>query len=223
MNKNSYLLYYNAISAVIWVYIFYKALVDEITYYGENSTNLIAEKENNIYITHKYHDYPHEFLCRVQLANSVIEIVHVLTGLVRTPLSITLIQAFSRMVITLGVCWYLPDSPANYNIHTFNALSFAWSLAEIIRYSFYASKIITRDSPPPYIVWVRYSAFLVLYPLGLYGEMATIYQSIPAAPTTGYKTWLYINLASYLPLFPQLYLHMLLQRKKVLGSKPKVM
>jgi len=53
----------------------------------------------------------------------------------------------------------------------------AWSLSEIIRYSFYACKEL---GGVPYVVeWVRYSGFIVLYPIGVASELTMIYRGLP--------------------------------------------
>lgn len=111
----------------------------------------------------------------------------------------------------------------------------------------------------------RYTFFIVLYPMGVAGELLTIYAALPYVQKTGlysvtlpnkynfsfdYYTFLILTMVSYIPrksvfiymlfpcskistlmsltdlyrnmsslstVFPQLYFHMLRQRKKVLG------
>ncbi|XDV30184.1 hypothetical protein PO909_033154 [Leuciscus waleckii] len=78
----------------------------------------------------------------------------------------------------------------------------------------------------------RYTFFIVLYPMGVSGELLTIYAALPYVQKTGlysitlpnkynfsfdYHTFLILIMISYIPLFPQLYFHMMRQRKKVLG------
>ncbi|GFP82359.1 probable very-long-chain (3r)-3-hydroxyacyl-coa dehydratase [Phtheirospermum japonicum] len=53
----------------------------------------------------------------------------------------------------------------------------AWSLSEVIRYSHYALNCI--GSPPNWITFIRYNAFIVLYPIGVFpGESFAILLSI---------------------------------------------
>uniref|UniRef100_A0A8C5NA21 Very-long-chain (3R)-3-hydroxyacyl-CoA dehydratase n=1 Tax=Gouania willdenowi TaxID=441366 RepID=A0A8C5NA21_GOUWI len=106
----------------------------------------------------------------------------------------------------------------------------AWTVTEIIRYSFYTFSLLNHL---PYLIkWARYTFFFVLYPMGVTGELLTIYAALPHAQKTGlysvtlpnkynfsfdYHSFLIIVMVSYIPLFPQLYFHMVRQRKKVLG------
>ncbi|RXN31366.1 very-long-chain (3R)-3-hydroxyacyl- dehydratase 2 [Labeo rohita] len=106
----------------------------------------------------------------------------------------------------------------------------AWTVTEIIRYSFYTFSLLNHL---PYLIkWARYTFFIVLYPMGVAGELLTIYAALPYVQKTGlysitlpnkynfsfdYHTFLILIMISYIPLFPQLYFHMMRQRKKVLG------
>ncbi|XP_070264165.1 very-long-chain (3R)-3-hydroxyacyl-CoA dehydratase 1 isoform X1 [Myotis yumanensis] len=80
----------------------------------------------------------------------------------------------------------------------------------------------------------RYNFFIILYPVGVAGELLTIYAALPYVKKTGmfsirlpnkynisfdYYYFLLITMASYIPLFPQLYFHMLRQRRKVLHGE----
>ncbi|XP_073857252.1 very-long-chain (3R)-3-hydroxyacyl-CoA dehydratase 1 isoform X5 [Macaca fascicularis] len=79
-----------------------------------------------------------------------------------------------------------------------------------------------------------YNFFIILYPVGVAGELLTIYAALPYVKKTGmfsirlpnkynvsfdYYYFLLITMASYIPLFPQLYFHMLRQRRKVLHGE----
>ncbi|KAL8183162.1 UNVERIFIED_CONTAM: Very-long-chain (3R)-3-hydroxyacyl-CoA dehydratase 2 [Gekko kuhli] len=106
----------------------------------------------------------------------------------------------------------------------------AWTITEIIRYSFYTFSLLNHL---PYLIkWARYTLFIVLYPMGVSGELLTIYAALPFVRQSGlysislpnkynfsfdYYTFLILIMMSYIPLFPQLYFHMLHQRRKVLS------
>lgn len=81
-----------------------------------------------------------------------------------------------------------------------------------------------------------YTTFIVLYPTGVTGELLCLWWAqsyaqknkiwsieLPNASnfTFSYYYFLWIVMLLYIPLFPQLYLHMFALRKKVLG-KPNV-
>nr|GMD64470.1 very-long-chain (3R)-3-hydroxyacyl-CoA dehydratase 2 [Ipomoea batatas] len=54
----------------------------------------------------------------------------------------------------------------------------AWSISEVIRYSHYALNCIS--TPPHLVTYLRYTAFIVLYPIGVGpGEMWLMYQALP--------------------------------------------
>jgi very-long-chain (3R)-3-hydroxyacyl-CoA dehydratase len=108
-------------------------------------------------------------------------------------------------------------------------LSFAWSISEIVRYPFYIlnslAKLINKDNLIPYfLLWARYSFFIVLYPIGVSGEILTILFSRPELVKYSTK---YINInyviygiiCLYIPGLTMLYTHLLKQRKKALNPK----
>jgi very-long-chain (3R)-3-hydroxyacyl-CoA dehydratase len=55
----------------------------------------------------------------------------------------------------------------------------AWSVTEIIRYSFYALSLST--GVPRWLLWIRYTAFFALYPLGAGSEAFLIFSTLPNA------------------------------------------
>jgi hypothetical protein len=56
-------------------------------------------------------------------------------------------------------------------------LLLAWAVTEVVRYSFYAVKLVHKS--PAALTWVRYTAFIVLYPLGVSSELAMIWLALP--------------------------------------------
>uniref|UniRef100_F1L923 Very-long-chain (3R)-3-hydroxyacyl-CoA dehydratase n=3 Tax=Ascaris suum TaxID=6253 RepID=F1L923_ASCSU len=109
-------------------------------------------------------------------------------------------------------------------------LLLAWSVTEVVRYSFYALSLI--NAVPKWLVWMRYTFFIVLYPMGASGELFTIFAALPEvaakkhftvempnAANIAFSFWWYLILLIlfYIPGFPQMYLYMFGQRKKVLS------
>lgn len=109
-------------------------------------------------------------------------------------------------------------------------LMFAWCPTEIIRYSFYALKIY--DICPYLLLWLRYTTFYVLYPIGVASELACLYFRLnyiyEKRPYSLYMpnklNWsfdsLYVVpfvLLGYVFGFPMLYGYMIHQRKKNLN------
>jgi very-long-chain (3R)-3-hydroxyacyl-CoA dehydratase len=107
----------------------------------------------------------------------------------------------------------------------------AWCAAEVLRYAFFAAKELGVQ--PRLLLWARYSAFLVLYPLGISSELAMARLAIPALRASGkwspalpnaanaefaYWAACLAGVAVYAPGAPLLYGHMRSQRRKALGG-----
>lgn len=160
--------------------------------------------------------------------SAVLEVVHVLLGLVKSNALVTAMQVASRVMVVCGVLSVTPTAPLSPGLPL---LLVAWSIAEIIRYLFYALNLI---SAVPYsLVWSRYTFFYALYPLGVTGELLCFYAAqayvrktklfsmeMPNALnfTFSYHYILLGIMASYIPLFPKMYFHMISQRKKIIGG-----
>jgi very-long-chain (3R)-3-hydroxyacyl-CoA dehydratase len=97
-------------------------------------------------------------------AIACMEFVHSVVGLVSgSPLN-AFFQLVGRNVIHFGFIY--PKNTANLYVVS---LYFAWSMAEVIRYPFYGLSVI--NSCPGPLLWLRYSAFIVLYPIGILSEV----------------------------------------------------
>uniref|UniRef100_A0AAY4C1A3 Very-long-chain (3R)-3-hydroxyacyl-CoA dehydratase n=1 Tax=Denticeps clupeoides TaxID=299321 RepID=A0AAY4C1A3_9TELE len=148
-------------------------------------------------------------------------------GIVPSSVVLTGFQVMSRVFLTWAVTHSVIEVQSEDSVLLF---VMAWTVTEIIRYSFYTFSLLNHL---PYVIkWARYTFFIVLYPMGVTGELLTIYAALPYVQKTGlfsvtlpnkynfsfdYYTFLILTMLSYIPLFPQLYFHMLRQRKKVLG------
>ncbi|CAL9211719.1 unnamed protein product, partial [Musa hybrid cultivar] len=113
----------------------------------------------------------------LQLAQTaaVMEILHGLVGLVRSPVSATLPQIGSRLFLTWGVLWSFPETRTHVLV---SSLVISWSITEIIRYSFFGMKEALGFAPS-WLLWLRYSTFLILYPTGITSEVGLIYIALP--------------------------------------------
>lgn len=108
----------------------------------------------------------------------------------------------------------------------------SWSIAEIIRYSYYFSKSINYT--PFLLKWLRYNAFLILYPIGMLSELfliLSIFRSQIYIPSTKVEENLRekdntirvhplhnVALVSFLLIaifgYPLIYKHMMKQRNR---------
>ncbi|KAK2582257.1 hypothetical protein KPH14_004603 [Odynerus spinipes] len=164
---------------------------------------------------------------------AVVEVVHIMVGLVRSNVFITFVQVLSRVAVC-GILLTIPSSLIVSSI-AFPLTILAWSITEIIRYSYYFTNLVGYT--PYFLTWLRYTTFIVLYPLGITGELLCYYmvftysQANPevltyALPnqwnfTFNYSYSLIMAMLVYIPGFPNLYSYMLSQRKKILGSDAK--
>ncbi|GFH20083.1 Very-long-chain (3R)-3-hydroxyacyl-CoA dehydratase, partial [Haematococcus lacustris] len=129
----------------------------------------------------------------------------------------------------------------NLYLATYNAaLSVAWGyvLYLTITMSFLqhqsTQELYKELGSVPYpLLWLRYSGFIVLYPLGVASELTMAYLAMPTIKRT--SLWAYtmpnalnigfdyyivcwLIIAGYLPGLPQLYSYLLGQRRKQLGA-----
>ena len=104
-----------------------------------------------------------------------------------------------------------------------------WAITECVRYPFYQFKVLQQ-----YLGHLRYNLFIVLYPIGVAGELLCCYKLYQISLTRARNdkpytidmpnTWnfafdfetvvMYILPVIYLFGFPPLYMYMLSQRKK---------
>lgn len=65
----------------------------------------------------------------------------------------------------------------------------AWSLTEVIRYSFYAASLL--GSEPHFLLWLRYTTFFALYPIGAGSEAFVNYATLPrSSPLPSLNGWI---------------------------------
>ncbi|XP_061037528.1 very-long-chain (3R)-3-hydroxyacyl-CoA dehydratase 1 [Eubalaena glacialis] len=160
---------------------------------------------------------------------ALLEVVHCLIGIVPTSVLVAGVQVSSRIFMVWLVTHSIKPIQNEESVVLFLVV---WTVTEITRYSFYTFSLL--DHLPYFIKWARYNFFIILYPVGVAGELLTIYAALPYVKKTGmfsirlpnkynvsfdYYYFLLITMASYIPLFPQLYFHMLRQRRKVLHGE----
>lgn len=235
---NPYLLVYNAALTAGWGYVLfltYKTVLQEGGW-----TQEVFEAV----------DIP----LKISQSAALLEVVHSAIGLVKSPVAITAMQVASRIWCLWGIvvpcaATVIPQGlltagqqaalglPGWANIN-FITLMTAWACSEVIRYGFFALKE-AFGTPPYFATWLRYTAFMVLYPLGVSSELTMAWRALPDIKARGlfsstlpnswnwgfdYHLVCVLVMATYIPGLPQLYGYMLTQRKKVLGggaAKPK--
>ena len=106
----------------------------------------------------------------------------------------------------------------NYYKEVVTIMLHVWCFAEIIRYAHYLTQLLKKENK--IISWLRYSAFLILYPIGVACEFFIMYL-VFINNNFGLKIILIVIAIAYIFLFPRLYLHLLKQRKLKLNSNNK--
>ncbi|KAJ7647391.1 PTPLA-domain-containing protein [Roridomyces roridus] len=157
---------------------------------------------------------------------ALLEVLHSLLGWVRSPLQTTAMQVASRLWIVWGIVQQF-DVARTSPLYTSAVL--AWSITEVARYSFYACGLVGVE--PRALLWLRYTMFYILYPIGAGSEAFLSYATLPipsGIPTLnsllGWSAPEYARGGLFLIWWPslyQLYTYMIMQRRKVLKPKSK--
>lgn len=155
---NLYLLAYNAASAVGWGYVLYLTVSSVLAERaaGVSDWHLVARGVWDVV----------SFPLKVVQTLAVLEIVHAAVGLVRSPLSSTIMQVSSRLWLVWGINVLCPSSRFQFG---FPLMVASWGLVEVPRYAFYALNLY--DAVPSFIFFLRYHLFMVLYPSGVLGKI----------------------------------------------------
>ncbi|GAB5029867.1 Hypothetical protein NocV09_00200040 [Nannochloropsis oceanica] len=111
---------------------------------------------------------------KLAVGGAWLELVHVFLGLAGGSVSSAFWQNFGRSFVLFAIVDAF-NTPTG--LAWLPALLLAWSGGELIRYPFY----LLGSNAPPFLVWLRYSAFIVLYPLGMASEVALLLRTLPEA------------------------------------------
>lgn len=159
---------------------------------------------------------------------AVLEVLHTVFGIVRASTATTAFQVASRIFMLWGVTEAMSSSRVTYGPMI---MVVAWALTEIVRYSYFAANTLGR--PPYWLVWLRYSTFYLLYPMGAGGEAVTLFTALGEIKETGfasismpnrwniafdYYSFCIVVLCTYPLGLPYMYRHMIRQRRKYLGG-----
>jgi very-long-chain (3R)-3-hydroxyacyl-CoA dehydratase len=152
-------------------------------------------------------------LLNIAQGMAVLEILHTILKWVKSPVLSTAAQVFSRVLVVVLINMFLQHPPLTSVAEIgIKIVSFAWGITELVRYSFYFLGLL--DIQPRWLLWMRYTFFIVLYPLGVTGEWFII-----ASPLVVHFAWtLYTGMVgalsiSYIYYFPVLYMYMWKQRR----------
>jgi very-long-chain (3R)-3-hydroxyacyl-CoA dehydratase len=201
--SKQYLILYNLAEVGGWIYLLYSVIQTLRNDSPNVSTNVWPKHGTTI---------------RCLQNTSLLETVHSLLGLVSGGWSSPLKQSLGRMWITYGVADYVPHN------RLMIPLAISWSLADIIRYLFYVTELL---GVTPYVLkWLRYNAFLLLYPVGMATEIALVVDAwrngkgFPQTHSSLYSILVLIFFAGIVGIgYPQMFKYMLKQRYNKLYKK----
>ena len=204
-----YLILYNVVQYLGWTAFFVLFVINYA------STQDLQQTYDNTFYMVQFFQYL-----------AILEIVHIILRLVRSPLFTTFVQVMSRVVIVFVLAKIKSSLSIGYVL-----LSLAWSIAEMVRYTYYYLSLIkhnyiTSFELPYFLVWCRYSFFIVLYPIGVSGELITLWNSTKELKNSALVNitlahLIYFAFVLYVPGLFMLYTYMLKQRKSTL-KKQKV-
>lgn len=160
-------------------------------------------------------------LLNIAQGMAFLEIVHAILKWVKSPVVSTAAQVSSRLLVLVVLNVLLRHNDMTLLSHMgLLIISFAWSITEVIRYSYYGLGLF--KTYPSALQWLRYSLFIFLYPAGVTGEWLIL-----AAPIVKnhYSLDLYFGAMAliafaYIYFFPVLYMYMWRQRRAKLPQLP---
>ncbi|XP_071737869.1 uncharacterized protein [Rutidosis leptorrhynchoides] len=206
---NIYLFFYNSIQAFGWAIALFRISVDFLSTKSVNGAYTSAG----------------ELICLLQTLG-FIEVIHGALGIVPSGFLFPLMQWGGRAHFLLAIVRQIHEVQESQAVF----ITFvAWCCIEIIRYPFYALSCL--GNCPSFLTYLRYTAFIIIYPIGVLGEMWIMYQSLPlimeknlyadyfAAIPFSYYTSVKAVLICYPFLWFQLYMYLFKQRRSKLRPR----
>ncbi|VAH72533.1 unnamed protein product [Triticum turgidum subsp. durum] len=195
--RRLYLSVYNWVVFVGWAQVLYYAV-----------TALLAGGHEGVYAAVER---------SLQLAQTaaVMEILHGLVGLVRSPVTATLPQIGSRLFLTWGILWSFPETQSHILV---TSLVISWSITEIIRYSFFGLKEMLGFAPS-WLLWLSEVGLIyIALPYMKVSEKYFVKMPNKWNFSFDYFYTCVIAIGVYVPGGPHMFTYMLAQRKKALSK-----
>ncbi|XP_027203624.1 3-hydroxyacyl-CoA dehydratase 2 [Dermatophagoides pteronyssinus] len=188
--KTAYLFLYNLFQFVGYIYIFVIFFIHYIKEGPETIQTIYPSLRN-----------PIKFLNLMQ----ILEILHPLIGYTEGSAMMPFFQLLGRTFFIFILIDYHIEIQSHYA--TFYLL-LVYTISELVRYPYYMLHIFKVNIR--FVTWIRYSAWMVLYPLGFIFEAIILYLSIPLLEANE-KFSIFLpnamNFSFYMPTFLRLYLN----------------
>lgn len=207
--RDTYMLMYNTSQFVLWSLTLY-SLLASLAQSGDLCSAYSAA----------------ERWARVGQALSAAEVLHAALGLAGGGVVAAFVQAAGRGAVLFAVLPYVRSAPCGMS----SALVGAWAAGDIVRYAFYVDTLLQGGQR--WLLWLRYSLFLALYPVGMTAEWLIYYTTLAEIDTIAlhavrmpnawnfafdFGVWNRIVLASYAYFAPYMFSYMLRQRRRKLA------
>ncbi|GIQ88546.1 protein-tyrosine phosphatase-like, PTPLA [Kipferlia bialata] len=100
----------------------------------------------------------------------IMDVVHAALKMIRSNPVTAFLQIVSRVYVCWAVMYPMTEDMGGFlRSPVVSSLYLAWGVTEMIRYSYYNLNMVNKV---PYVLsWIRYNAFLPLYPIGVASEM----------------------------------------------------
>ena len=196
----AYLIGYNAISALLWTFVLGRTAAVALSsglseVYLFPSVRIMVLLTQSLAVLDIFHSTigttrPYRLFEALSLTD--------LPGLVNAPILTSFVQVAGRST----VLWLVIENYQSSGLSPFYGLMvLAWSAADAIRYLYFATRLVGGHQYSN-LTWLRYSAFYILYPVGIASEVGVVYETISEAWRLGYSShaWAYIAAALlYIP------------------------
>lgn len=74
-------------------------------------------------------------------------------GIVRSPIATTVTQVASRIFLVWCIAFFYPESTAGTT--AYSTMLVAWSVTEVVRYTFFVFTLGTGGNVPSWLTWLR--------------------------------------------------------------------
>mmetsp|Transcript_6572 Transcript_6572/g.19925 ORF Transcript_6572/g.19925 Transcript_6572/m.19925 type:complete len:220 (-) Transcript_6572:1100-1759(-) len=211
----TYLVAYNATLFLAWCGVVVQLVRGSVLHHGELS--LGAEVA-----------FP---LVKACVAVAWVEVLHTALGLTKGSVPAAFVQSLGRFGSTFWICRKVPEV-MSLELPFF--LFLVWALIELVRYPYYLLTLLGKC--PRWLEWLRYSAFVPLYPIGMALEWFAYRVALPYVKIRGFYSvhmpnrlnfefsfyyFCCVVLFLYLAVGPFQYRYMLKQRQRRLQKVSK--